>query len=708
MRLLHIQADGSFEFSEYTGDEIPAYAILSHRWGADEEEVTYKDIVTSSGKDKKGWRKIVQCARQAARDDLHYFWSDTCCIDKSSSAELTEALNSMWLWYRQSYICYAYLEDIIFNVDKDLLFESMKASPWFKRGWTLQELIAPANLSFYDSTWQPIGTRNELSDQVSEITGINQKYLCHNAASPHSASVAQRMSWASSRVTKRKEDVAYSLLGLFNVNMPMLYGEGIRAFQRLQEEIIRQSDDLSILAWDHADSNDGSYSGYLARSPADFSGCGQIVRSVNYAPGKPLVIANHRLYLEVPLLMRSTQLYARLNCRYENDFFCDIGMRVARWGRNDDLNDRGYRRKGNLRKIPVLGWENAGTYPIAVTAEPIGDPAGHDPSHNAFILRNLPDGYHISKVSPSNAWERATHTISTEASSLRTTTEATCNHRLVLLDNGHDHQFFIMMWHRKNLLFRDWTSEAAFLPREDASDMEQAHNHWKMRTDAKLPKLLLVDGQQMQLEVMPQLVRGERLTVVDITKTRLLSALRYKLLWLCKATGYRLRTLTHLFFEPQRFVEPWHDDTHFDQMRAFLWFPLFSVPIIIAQWIEYERSGILSQPWLVPINFSLLAAKRIWEVHSMRQTTWEERGRPDLVVAYSSRGNDAFDWDLVCFFGVFGLLPYVAYFVYSTWAIFTPLLAAMLFFKIGSIIYIISIFRRTFSEYPDVAERLSF
>ena len=164
--------------------------------------------------------------------------ADLCCIDKTSSAELSEAINSMYRWYQESGVCYAYLADVPPN--------AFSKSRWFTRGWTLQELIAPSTVIFLDQKWQEIGTKSSLQRVISEITGIPTDILL--GGDLEDASIAQRMSWASKRETTRVEDAAYCLMGIFSIHMPMLYGEGERAFIRLQEEIMRVSDDHSLFA----------------------------------------------------------------------------------------------------------------------------------------------------------------------------------------------------------------------------------------------------------------------------------------------------------------------------------------------------------------------------------------------------------------------------------------------------------------------------
>ncbi|KAL5370906.1 hypothetical protein DPSP01_014602, partial [Paraphaeosphaeria sporulosa] len=274
MRLLRMEEDENVSLDEYAEDDTPPYAILSHRWGKDCDEVTFKDIVENAGRDKRGFAKIRACGEQAKRDGYQFFWVDTCCIDKSSSAELSESINSMWRWYRNSGVCYTYLDDVPTDLDAPDRNAALAASKWFTRGWTLQELLAPSRLVLYDVEWNVIGTKDKLADKVSQITNINRDYFSTNN-SLQRASFAERMSWASARTTKRLEDIAYCLLGIFDINMPLLYGEGARAFQRLQEEIVKRSDDQSILAWPSSSTEtDGDT--LFAYSPASFESCGNI------------------------------------------------------------------------------------------------------------------------------------------------------------------------------------------------------------------------------------------------------------------------------------------------------------------------------------------------------------------------------------------------------------------------------------------------
>jgi hypothetical protein len=245
MRLLNVN---SLELEEFIGDSVPKYAILSHTWAT--EEVTFQDWANPvTRQTKKGASKNLGACWQARRDQLQYLWVDTNCIDKSSSAELSEAINSMYAWYANSTICYGYLVDVPTETVDECQEQdsSFRKSRWFSRGWTLQELIAPKGFIFYSTTWESLGSRSSLAQAIYEVTGIDRDCLIHSF-NRDKYSVARRMSWASDRTTTRLEDTAYSLFGLFDVNIPLLYGEGSKAFIRLQEEILRTSDDQSLRA----------------------------------------------------------------------------------------------------------------------------------------------------------------------------------------------------------------------------------------------------------------------------------------------------------------------------------------------------------------------------------------------------------------------------------------------------------------------------
>ncbi|WQF85570.1 Putative heterokaryon incompatibility [Colletotrichum destructivum] len=278
------------------GPDVPPYAILSHTWGSD--EVTFQDIHNLPlAASKAGFAKIRGCCVQALRHDIAWAWVDSCCIDKTSSAELSEAINSMYSYYLHARVCFVYLDDVPpLNPASPLSspmdqFPSLASSRWFTRGWTLQELIAPRRSIFYAADWSRLGTKGMHSSErpfiraLATISGIFESVLA-KSRHPHDYSVAERMSWAAARRTTRDEDLAYCLMGLFGVSMPVLYGEGLAsAFKRLQHHIIRTSPDESIFAWradpsrhvvdpypgDLRRGSAARSSGLLADSPAAFA-----------------------------------------------------------------------------------------------------------------------------------------------------------------------------------------------------------------------------------------------------------------------------------------------------------------------------------------------------------------------------------------------------------------------------------------------------
>ena len=288
MRLLNTE---TVKLHDFFGRAPPDYAILSHRWG--EDEVSYKDVMKGRNLEAAGWTKVRQCCSFVRGLGFEWAWIDTCCIDKRSSSELAESINSMYNWYRDARMCFVYLADVqcrpenihSYKILGPRLFgkremetsheqlpepiegqtiKLFRRSKWFTRGWTLQELLAPATVIFLDKSWKMFGSKESLKDLVSDITGIAE------VASPYvlDASVATRMSWAAYRSCSRPEDLAYSLLGIFDVSMPLLYGEGGKqAFRRLQLEIIKGSGDESIFAF----STSLAWTNVLADSPGDFA-----------------------------------------------------------------------------------------------------------------------------------------------------------------------------------------------------------------------------------------------------------------------------------------------------------------------------------------------------------------------------------------------------------------------------------------------------
>ena len=319
MRLINTHNLKLEEFPDERGLE---YAILSHRW--EEGEVTFQDMQNfGAAKEKEGFVKISKSCERAREDGYGHIWVDTCCINKESSAELSEAINSMYRWYATSEVCYAFLSDVQVDASGSSFEEQLKKSKWFTRGWTLQELLASRNVLFFNQQWEDLGSKYDLSRLLSCCTGIKEDVI-DNRDLIYGRSIAERMSWASRRTTTRVEDIAYCLLGIFAVNMPLLYGEGERAFLRLQEEIIKQTDDHSIFAWPMPSLVSGT--GLLAISPAAFASCGSVQRrhppqvvspypELKSSRAKPHTMTNRGLSIQLMALHHATDTYlVRLNC----------------------------------------------------------------------------------------------------------------------------------------------------------------------------------------------------------------------------------------------------------------------------------------------------------------------------------------------------------------------------------------------------------
>jgi hypothetical protein len=342
MRLLNAKTLELVEFFN-NPQRIPEYAILSHTWGSD--EVSLEDMRNDTAENKAGYQKIRFACQQAIRDGYDFAWVDTCCIQKSSSAELSEAINSMFQWYLNSGICYAYLEGITLDdmehcslPDDDHLpphreraFRDSKFANhrWFTRGWTLQELIAPSRVQFYGEDWQPLGSSLDRLDAITFRTGIDPEVLAADstvkAEVMKSFSVAQRMSWAADRLTTRIEDEAYSLLGLFGVNMPLLYGEGHAAFTRLQEEIMKISADQTILAWNPGPRSKRRTTLLLAPTVSCFHNCGSLVVLPGEQLLEPFSMTNAGLKINV-YLTDSYLTVAILNCRYTDGAWGPVAL----------------------------------------------------------------------------------------------------------------------------------------------------------------------------------------------------------------------------------------------------------------------------------------------------------------------------------------------------------------------------------------------
>lgn len=335
MRLINVE---TLQMEEFFGDSIPEYGILSHTWA--EQEVSFDDWQRlDTAASKKGYAKILGACKFVSQiDGLQYLWVDTACIDKRSSADLSEAINSMFRWYGGSQVCLVHLADVDAPAQRvaagprdvmtgsvepailcDELRQQFRESRWFTRGWTLQELLAPRHLLFLSRDWNLLGNLPWLVDDVDKATGIPTRFLLKELKL-HTASIAQRMAWAAGRKTTRVEDMAYCLMGLFNINMPLLYGEGSRAFRRLQAEIIKDSYDHSIFAWqgdaDQEALGDVNYP-ILAPSPQCFRWHSRIIQAWDHNERSHYTLTNSGLRITLPVLKTVTPglILAVLNCR---------------------------------------------------------------------------------------------------------------------------------------------------------------------------------------------------------------------------------------------------------------------------------------------------------------------------------------------------------------------------------------------------------
>lgn len=323
MRLINVH---TLKLECFPGKEKPPYVILSHTWGSTEEEVSFIDFQDLAVSHKKvGFRKIALMCSEAKATGIDYAWADTCCIDKSSSSEQSEAINSMFRWYSDAKICYAYLSDIRIAPDDDpdeILATSghdlLKKSRWFTRGWTLQELIAPNSIVFFDSNWRKIGDKISCCHKISSITGIDKAVLL-DPSKIFKKLYATRLFWAAKRQTTRPEDTAYCLMGLFGVHMPLLYGEGdSRAFKRLQLELVKLTSSHSLLTWGldferHIGPGPDlsrifpetlTQRPILAHSPSLFSWHPAIRRLHTGNDEKPWVVTNRGIEIEVLVITR--------------------------------------------------------------------------------------------------------------------------------------------------------------------------------------------------------------------------------------------------------------------------------------------------------------------------------------------------------------------------------------------------------------------
>lgn len=360
MRLLNVH---SLHLEKYDDiDETPGYAILSHRWSKNEVkfghfQATDWDLLTRhaggvSHEDNVGLAKILSACSVTKTFDLDYLWMDTCCIDGGSSTEVTQAINSMFRWYQRAAVCSVYLFDVSTDSsqhghiisrrqyackrNETLTIGPFQKSQWFKRGWTLQELLAPRELVFFDHLWNRIGVKTEMTKEVQKATRIDPKYLGGHF---EDASIATKLSWVADRTTTLPDDMAYCMVGILGVSMDIRYGEEARAFMRLQELLIEKVPDDSIFAWTDRTMRADQGHGLLAPSPACFRHCGNIQsRGPNYRrKAQPPQVTSLGLRLSTPagLLPSSRRRLVVLDCWEEdesNDYSVAVLLRKDKSG----------------------------------------------------------------------------------------------------------------------------------------------------------------------------------------------------------------------------------------------------------------------------------------------------------------------------------------------------------------------------------------
>ncbi|KAI2626038.1 heterokaryon incompatibility protein-domain-containing protein [Hypomontagnella submonticulosa] len=504
----------------------PPYAILSHTWGAAHEEVNFQDFLYSPdrGQSKPGFTKIRYSCEQALRDGLRYVWVDTCCIDKSSSAELSEAINSMYAWYLHSAVCYVYLADVSrvsFNGADDPQF---RRSRWYSRGWTLQELLAPKRMQFYSSQWLPFGSKEDLAITISEITGIDAAFIT-GEKDIMEASVAQRMSWAANRQTTRTEDVAYCLLGLFDVNIPLIYGEGRKAFIRLQEEIIRKSEDQSIFAW----TPDGNISqdigiGALAESPGWFRTSGDIVPCDIGDAWDPPSVTSRGIHIQAPRWHVKTSTegaglrHVLLKCRRQDDLFGVLGLPVRVVQHNNAMYARDSQRR--LATIEHSRWRDKLKNSSAPEKIYLVDPSNirsinSNQRECGFVIRRLPGnygGYGVSIAQPSELWAKKEGFFSTDGGRYQEPIYAV----LIPKKLGANCLILRMRLHKANP-----DDQWSFLPRCAITLAPSGGSVGRLEIHGKEDwyELMPLGYHSMGVSVEEQLLFGSRMFVVDIEES---------------------------------------------------------------------------------------------------------------------------------------------------------------------------------------------
>ncbi|KAF3013172.1 hypothetical protein E8E14_000408 [Neopestalotiopsis sp. 37M] len=329
-----------YDIKKQLGGQEPKYAILSHRWQSSEIKLNDLPAWKRLRDDKTSPKlqsvlKLEQFCSMARLEGYDYAWMDSCCINQKDPVELSTSINSMYRWYQESDLCIVYLSDFdssgyqYDDIEGGNVVVRQCTDPgrshWFGRGWTLQELVAPKKVKFFDRNWIEIGSRNSqvpapnipfgiTTEVIARATGIEPDIL-QSQKNIASTSIAHRMSWVGRRSTTVPEDTAYCLLGIFGVNMPLLYGEGLeRAFRRLQEEIMEYSDDHSLFAWRSPSGEEQTTTGLLAPSPKCFQSSGSCSPRPDPLASRPFFMTNKGIQISLRLMQGATGEIATLEC----------------------------------------------------------------------------------------------------------------------------------------------------------------------------------------------------------------------------------------------------------------------------------------------------------------------------------------------------------------------------------------------------------
>jgi hypothetical protein len=472
-----LKDEACLAFEEFYNEDIPPYAILSHTWDERQEIIYGEDCTLHHVKAKKGYDKILNTCKRAHEDKIDYVWIDTCCIDKSSSAELSEAINSMFLWYRNAEFCYVYLSDVAH------IGEINPQTRWFTRGWTLQELIAPktpTKVIFLNTSWHSIGSKLGIVDILCEITKINREVLL-NTTLLSSVCIGRRLSWASNRITKRAEDEAYCLFGILDINMPIIYGEGHRAFYRLQEEIVRSTNDLTVLAWTPHQPT-GDFCGFFAKSAKDFASCAELEYNADplldeyeiSVTNKGLNVTATEYAIDWSGNMSRRQCALKLNCSMPGPKTGTLALSIRKVGPNTFLRARSFHN--NTFDLFHLSSEGAKLHRLILLTKLPNTSMLHLSTFKhgqsmvsscrfSLVQIQLPHFSIYAKIrqSPSKVWDNQDRCFFGTRNSIE-------NWGAIDLGNG---AVFVCLWSRKN---DGWSMQGTLIDATDKSS-DELRNH---------------------------------------------------------------------------------------------------------------------------------------------------------------------------------------------------------------------------------------